>query len=285
MILHLALISNTRRLAMAELSSVAAALDKQVQRDFGPIWGITGTINAFASASEVPADYCPIFVEDAGSMSQPGIHLDADFGPCARVAYSNAWSLVASHEALEMLADPFCSRTKPGPHPTQPGLRVEYLVEVCDPAQSPDNAYLVNGYLVSDFVTPHYYEPDQLATVKYSFGGKITAPRQVLPGGYLAFRDPTTDQWMQLTLKSGNPRISSIDVARLTGMALRVRVDRVSPARHWTERGLPATHAMLRKSSQVRAAAARASLARAAAWRRVLANGEGGKPSKRRARS
>jgi len=39
--------------------------------------------------------------------------------------------------------------------------------------------------------------------VRYSFGGHIQKPRQVLKGGYLSWHDPVSDHWYQQTWFSG----------------------------------------------------------------------------------
>jgi hypothetical protein len=64
----------------------------------------------------------------------------------------------------------------------------KYLIEACDPCQA--CSYDISGVLVSDFITPHYFEPHLLPGVRYSFTGAITAPRQVLRGGYLTLDRP-----------------------------------------------------------------------------------------------
>ena len=74
---------------------------------------------------------------------------------------------------------------------------VEILVEICDPSGGAQWGYTVNGYLISDFVTPNYYDPVGAPGVRYSFTGVVTRPREVLEGGYLSWRDPATGEWWQ----------------------------------------------------------------------------------------
>jgi hypothetical protein len=49
---------------------VAAALQKQVTRDFGPVWQITGTVDAFETLETVPVDYWPVVIRD--NINEPG---------------------------------------------------------------------------------------------------------------------------------------------------------------------------------------------------------------------
>src|SRR5262249_60797197 len=84
-----------------------------------------------------------------------------------------------------MLADPFGNRVVAA-QSVKPGQgRVRYLVEVCDPSEDTQYGYTVNGLLVSDFYTPHFFDPVKNTAVRYSFTGAITAPRTLLRGGYL----------------------------------------------------------------------------------------------------
>src|SRR5262249_43354933 len=140
-----------------EVSAVSAAIQKQLIRDFGPIWNVDATIDPFVKLEDVPLGYWRILVVD--TFAKGGQHRDRNGQPFALVAAGSSWSLVASHEALEMLADPFSSRLVSGDSLIESQGRVEYLVEVCDPCQGDDFAYHVDGILVSDFYTPNYFDP------------------------------------------------------------------------------------------------------------------------------
>jgi hypothetical protein len=188
------------QLSMSVLAQVAAALQKQATRDFSPIWDVTATVDAFASLDDVPLGYWPILVGNEG-QGGGGVHLDDNNQPFALVDFTPDWTITASHECLEMLADPFGNRlvAGDGPDPARPG-RVEFLVEVCDPCETPSLGYTVNGIRVSDFYTPQYFDPAQPAeepgAVRYDFRGHIKAPRQVLKGGYLSWRE-ADGSWFQ----------------------------------------------------------------------------------------
>jgi hypothetical protein len=62
--------------------------------------------------------------------------------------------------------------------------RVEFLVEVSDPSEAAQFGYTVNGIPVSDFYTPHYFDPVQANGVRYSqtgayLGGNLLTPQDV----------------------------------------------------------------------------------------------------------
>ena len=101
------------------------------------------------------------------------------------MSLTDNWSLRASHECLEMLADPFGDRMIPGPSIERGEGRVSYLVEVCDPPESEEFAYTVNDVLASDFITPSFYDPVTVPGVRYSFTGAVKRPRQVLEAAAL----------------------------------------------------------------------------------------------------
>ncbi|ACA16922.1 hypothetical protein M446_2470 [Methylobacterium sp. 4-46] len=229
---HVALISESKRIRTGDVMRVAAALQKQAIRDLTPIWGLSATVDAFDKLEDVPLGYWPIIVMD--NIDEPGaagVHKDENGQPFALVSAADAldgWSLTASHEALEMLVDPFGNRLVAGESPAQGQGRVEFLVEVCDPSEAANYGYRVNGILVSDFYTPRYFDPAKAAGVRYSFRGVISRPREVLPGGYLSWHDPVSDHWFQLIAFDGQPRIRDIGKLDARADSLRAQIDRIT---------------------------------------------------------
>jgi hypothetical protein len=195
---QIALVSETPRVKVKDLMRVAAALQKQAMRDLNPMWKVQATVDAFASLDDVPLGYWPLIIVD-DVPNAAGIHLDEDGQPYALAEAGPGWSLTASHECLEMLVDPFGNRLVAGLSPKKGQGRVEFLVEVCDPSESKEFGYTVNGVLVSDFYAPSYFDPVAAPAVRYSFTQAITKPRQVLRGGYLSWHDPVSNHWFQET--------------------------------------------------------------------------------------
>src|SRR5215467_6393763 len=111
LVTQVALVADTTQVNSSQLGRVAAALQKQAIRDFRHIWDITATLDAFERLEDVPIGYWPIIVrDDIDVAGAAGVHLDKDGQPFALVQYSDSWSLTASHEMLEMLADPLGNR-------------------------------------------------------------------------------------------------------------------------------------------------------------------------------
>ena len=84
--INLALVVETRRIPPPEIKEVAAAVQRQIARDFAPIWGIDATIDPFLAIQDVPPGYWPIIVrDDFPGMDIIGIHLDRHGQPFALV--------------------------------------------------------------------------------------------------------------------------------------------------------------------------------------------------------
>ena len=227
--------------SFAELTHVANALSLQVANDVAPIWGIQAVVQAFERADQIPPGYWPIFVVDPAQMPQGagGFHLTKHKQPYAEVESGTAWSLSASHELIEMLVDPSGNRLVAGPELTANAgtigedatQRVEYLVEACDPCEAQAQAYLIQDVIVSDFFTPHFHDTVASAGTRYSFTGALTRPRQVLPGGYISWMDPSTNDMMQLQYLDQTPRIINLTTQSQLGTeSLREFVNRAEAA-------------------------------------------------------
>lgn len=225
---HVAIVSDVDSIGFSEVSKVSAAIQKQVTRDFGPIWDIEATVDPFAKLEDVPTDYWPVIIRtNIGAPGAGGFHSDNTGNPFALVKASSDWSLTASHETLEMLADPFGNRTVAGDSPKPDQGRVEFLVEVCDPSEGADFGYTSNGILVSDFYTPRFFDPIQAPSVRYSFTGAITEPRQVLSDGYLSWHDPISDHWFQLRF-FGQRTFADLGVLNASNGSIRSQIDAIT---------------------------------------------------------
>jgi hypothetical protein len=177
-------------------ADVASALQAQVENEFRQNWpdeaaGVV--INIASSARDVPSNATPIFVTrlDAAKADQEvGVHKhqEASSPPYAVVNYTRRWSLTASHELLELLADPRDDTTKAGPSPIDPAVEVLFVREICDPVE--EIGYSLGGVEVSDFCTPLYFRESGGARDRFDFRKELSAAGQITPGGYRSWRDP-----------------------------------------------------------------------------------------------
>lgn len=229
---QLALVSESNRVTFGELAVVSAALQKQATRDLRPIWEIDATVDVFERLEDVPLGYWPMIVQDDIGFDAAGIHLFNDGTPYALISSSDdndVWSLTASHECLEMLVDPWGDRTIAGDSPKPDQGRVQFLVEVCDPSEAAEFGYSVNGVLVSDFYTPHFFDPVASAGVRYSFTDAIAEPRDVLRGGYLSWMEPGSNHWWQETWFSGSSsRFRDLGPISAQNGSIRSQIDRLT---------------------------------------------------------
>lgn len=231
---NVALISESERVAPELLAPVAAALQKQVQRDFAPIWKVSATVAAFPTLAATPEGYWPIVIkDDIGAPDALGYHTDEHNQPKSLVVAADGWATTCSHELLEMLADPFGNRLWQAQSPVEPEERVRILVEVCDPCEANQFNYEIDGVAVSDFATPAWYHTVDRLGATYSFAGHLVEPRKIETGGYVSWVDAEGD-WFQQTW------FGELHVNRLgrfwdfghPGESLREAIDRVVRENH-----------------------------------------------------
>jgi hypothetical protein len=269
--INLALVSEVNGHDPADVSRVAAALQRQATRDFEPIWTVRATLDAFPRLEDVPIGYWPMIVrDDIGFEGAAGIHLDKHGQPFALITYGSSWSLTASHEMLEMLADPFGNRLVPGRSPKRGQGRVEFLVEVCDPSEAARFAYTVNDILVSDFYTPRFFDPVRSEGVRYSFTAAIERPRHILRGGYLSWHDPVSDHWWQQVWFSDRKQFRDLGVFEASVESLRAEVDKQTPHRELTK-GLKRSDKKLEEAVTYGKETEKSSASKAASWREQIA--------------
>lgn len=208
--LHVAITLEAPKIVDAhELARVAAAIQRQVMRDFAPAWGIDATVDVFPLLDSVPADYWPVVLTRRHLGDDEGFHLTHDGQPYSVVEAIAGWSLTASHEILEMLADPTGARMIEGARPPFVGApaegaaaasRVAYLVEICDPCQSARDAYVVDGVVVSDFVLPAYFQDAGAPAGPCSFTGAVTSPHGLARGGALTYLERARGRFVHVRL-------------------------------------------------------------------------------------
>ena len=194
---RLALVNlSSRHLSLDELSRVASALQIQCDRDFTPIWGVAAVVVPFGSSEKIPSGYWPMRLLDK-PVGGLGIHLDQNHHPYAEIMATSDWSVTASHEMVEMLADPYGNHfvSAPDIDPHSDHHRVHYLVEIADPCEV--WAYSIEGVAVSDFVTPEYYNAGAEAGTSFDHLGRLKSALEVPRGCYISWIDPEDGRWHQ----------------------------------------------------------------------------------------
>jgi hypothetical protein len=232
-VIQVGLVDTTGALDAALVESTAAALNIQVMRDLPQYWNVHATVRHLPDPKKIPVGVWPVFLVAKLPPGEGGVHLDKKNQPYSLVIGtpdSSDWTIDASHETIEMLVDPTGNRLQ-----TSRAIEIvgdgtedttgdfEYLVEACDPCEANDYAYSIQGIAVSDFITPHFYDPVAAAGTRYSFGGNIKKPRQILPGGYISFANPQSDELQQILFLGPKPILRTLGPA--SGLSLRMFVD------------------------------------------------------------
>jgi hypothetical protein len=285
LIRQVALVSTSPVVPSAKVMQISAALQKQATRDLSPIWEVSATVDAFEQLGQVPVGTWPIIIGGKVPPGAGGFHTDDNGQPLAVVRASDDIDVLCqtcSHEMIEMLVDPFGSRFVPGDSPMPDQGRVNFLVEACDPSEAAQFGYTINNLLVSDFYTPHYFDPVQSVGVRYSFTAAITEPRQVQKGGYLSWQEPISKHFFQ------ERRINTIepefeDLGALTDASLTPRefIDRVTDK--FTQAAVkPGRKSATMASNLPSDKLDRAMAAQAKGWEKMLEKVLGGAPAEGR---
>ena len=191
--LHLpkiALVPSSTVISADQIRTIALALQVQVSRDFAPAWGQDAIVSAFGPGEPVPPDWWQlVFADDSDQAGALGYHELAASGlPCGFVfaktdqTYGLSSSVTASHELLEILADPWiCGAAL---HQLSGTSGVIYALEVCDAVEDDLLGYDIDGVKVSDFVLPSFFRDG--APGPHSFRNNVALPFQLARGGYLS---------------------------------------------------------------------------------------------------
>ena len=137
-----------------------SALQRQVSIDFRAYWNLECQLTFLPRNEKLTDGWWQIVVlDDPDQAGVFGYHeLTSEGTPLGKVfagldlRSGSSWTVTLSHELLEMLADPWinwCAQGVDG--------RV-YALEVCDPVEADKLGYMIDNVLVSDFVTPAWYE-------------------------------------------------------------------------------------------------------------------------------
>ena len=190
-----------------DVQAAVGPLQTQVSRDFAPAWQVDATLTYVPQSSTPAAGSWWLVILDnsdqAGALgyhdlTNQGLPLGKVFGG-SDMQYGQQWTVTASHELLEMLADPDINLTIFVQSDPQTG--VLYAHEVCDACEGDQFAYQIDSTLVSDFVYPSWFESFWTpGSVQFDFGKQVQGPFQLLAGGYIGVFNVTAGTgWQQLT--------------------------------------------------------------------------------------
>jgi hypothetical protein len=191
-----------KALDAAELRKVVRVLQKQVKRDFAPVWEVSADLRVAPSPERARPGAWQIAIFDSAGGDIDGYHeLTREGLPLGRVYLRSArecklgWSTTASHELLELLANPDTTRSV-FVWEKHHGGRI-YIHEVCDACQDDPFCYAIDKVYVSDFIYPAWFETWRAPrSARFDQAKKLTRPFQVPKGCYSTYFDARRRRWV-----------------------------------------------------------------------------------------
>lgn len=190
----------------AEFQQAMINIQTQANRDFAPLWGTDQVQMTFLpKTSPVPVgNYQMVCCDDSDQAGALGYHETTENGDpigffFAKTdqQYGESWTVTFSHEILEMIGDPFINTVIIVTNADN-SLSL-YAFEASDAVEADALGYQINGTLVSDFVTPYWFNPLETGR-QYDYQKKCTSPLQLLPDGYIGMMSATSPGgWTQVT--------------------------------------------------------------------------------------
>lgn len=185
-------VNNSSLVGDAELVKWCEGIQEQIDLDFAPIWNESATLVQKPAGTIPPDGTWTIELRDRSEeQGALGFHFD-EATPYGIVGVQDCIddyvqpSACLSHEVLELIHDPECSKCR------QVGGDV-VSDEVCDaPEGKPYES--ANGTWVENFVYPSWFTPG--APGPYDKRGLLKAPLDLGPGGYKC--TAKIGQWAQM---------------------------------------------------------------------------------------
>lgn len=200
--LQIAVINESTAISDAKVQEMLPAFDHQWNQDLDPIWGVGSAKFAFIPKNQTPpaGSWWVVFLDDSDQADALAYHDLTNEGlPISKVFVKTllkdnaSISVGATHEICEMAVDPWIN----GAYQDRHG--VFWASEICDPVESDQYGYEIQGILVTDFVTPAWYAFAH-AHGPLDFKQHGHRPFEVLSGGYAQKFDPHRG-WVQVTGK------------------------------------------------------------------------------------
>jgi len=210
-----AIINRSHVLRDDVVRAAVPAFQKQVTRDFAPAWGIDAELRFVAHRETPPgSSWWVVILDNSDQAGQLACHdLTAAHLPLGKVfagtddVYKHTWSVSASHELLEMLVDPWINLTVFWQPEDKTGELYAYAYEICDPVESDQWGYKIDGTLVSDFVYPAWFDYNSPPGTQLDYRRHMNRPLEPLAGGYIGVFDVSGGTgWHQKTAVASDDR-------------------------------------------------------------------------------
>jgi hypothetical protein len=207
--IQIAVINESTVLADADIVPVVDALQQQVTNDFLPVWGVDAELTMIAKGTPPPdSSWWLVMLDDSDQAGALGYHdLTPESLPIGKIFAASdlkagtSWTVTASHELLEMLADPDINLTAFVQNNNTQGTL--YAYEVCDACEDDSFGYQIDNVMLSDFVYPAWFESFRTqGSTQFDRMNQIQNPLTLLKGGYIGVFNITEGTgWQQQTME------------------------------------------------------------------------------------
>jgi hypothetical protein len=189
--------------------------------------GKTAKLTFVPKDQKIPPDHSWLAIldntdqADAGGyhdLTNQGLPLGKVFAKSEK-DWGNQWTVAASHELCEMTIDPWINLAAIVENADDNTMGM-WFYEACDPCETDELGYKIDGVLVSDFITPQWFKPGAVnyKNVKFDHMGHIKQPFEILPGGYGQVYDVgRANGWQQITAKK--PGLSDLQLLEDKGLS------------------------------------------------------------------
>ena len=274
----------------ATIQAAMRAIQAQDDQDLAPAWQLGPCQlyflpkNSDGSPATPPAgDWQMVIADNSDQAGALGYHETTANGDPIGFVFAKdsirdgvSWCVDWSHEHCEMRMDPDIQTVEEQDTDTAIIFRAK---EVCDPCEDDQFGYNKAGsdgtpmklpddttILVSDFVLPPYWNPNAPAGTKFDFCGKITAPLQILEGGYIGELVAEGAEWIQATAEGITPPTITRDPTMAERLASFNRAEGITPPTITRD---PRTKAIIAGRKAIRPLSRRARrITKDSAWRK-----------------
>lgn len=217
-----AVVNRSRVISDQQVKKAMPALQKQIHEHFSRYWSVDADLT-FTGLNEAPPvdDWWLVILDETDMAGSLGYTELQEFRPLAKVfakdalRYNVSWTVVASQQLMNLLVDPRMNLVVfDQSSVTDKLLGTLYAYRVVDPCEGDEYAYEIDGTKVSDFIFRAWFgSSTTTSNAKFDFQSKISAPFQVLPGGYatimpVAAASPANYGWHQKVFEPPKDRIS-----------------------------------------------------------------------------
>ena len=185
-------INNSSVVDAASFQNAIDDIHLQLSNEFAFAWGLPHFVATLTIADTIDVPGA-LGYHDIDSQFHPYAIVDA------KLAEENGipWSLVASHEALEMAANPYVDRIALL-DPAGTGISGELIWnEICDAVERGSYAGRLHSTPLSNFVLPGWFIPGWSGPVDHL--GQVPGPLQIASGGYIAAEPFQGQGWQDYT--------------------------------------------------------------------------------------